>query len=85
MKDFPIPVVTVGPGAQETADDEFRYLELPREMSTFQMPGLPDPESARGATEARGVLRWLAATTAVFGSLVMLTQATIKGSLVKIN
>jgi hydrogenase-1 operon protein HyaF len=66
MKDFPIPVVTVGPGAQETADDEFRYLELPREMSTFQMPGLPDPESARGATEARGVLRWLAATTAAW-------------------
>ena len=66
MKDFPIPVVSIGPGSQETGDDEFHYLEMPKEMSTFRMPGLPDPESARGATEARGVLRWLAETTAAW-------------------
>jgi len=66
MKDFPIPVVTIGPGSQETTDDEFHYLEMPKEMSTFQMPGLPDPESARAAPEARGVLRWLAETTAAW-------------------
>jgi len=66
MKDFPIPVVSIGPGSQETGDDQFHYLEMPKEMSTFRMPGLPDPESARGATEARGVLRWLAETTAAW-------------------
>lgn len=66
MKEFPVPVVAIGPGSQERADDEFHYLEMPREMSAFRMPGLPDPENARGATEARAVLRWLAATTAAW-------------------
>lgn len=69
MKEFPVPVVTIGPGSQDTSSDEFHYLEMPREMSTFQMPGLPDPDSARGATEARAVLRWLAGTTAAWPDL----------------
>lgn len=66
MKEFPVPVVSIGPGSRESSGEEFHYLEMPREMSTFRMPGLPDPEKARGATEARAVLRWLAATTAAW-------------------
>jgi len=66
MKEFPVPVVTIGPGSQDTSGDEFHYLEMPREMSTFQMPGLPDPDTARGASEARAVLRWLADTAAAW-------------------
>ena len=63
MKEFPIPVVGVGPGSQATPEDQLHYLEMPKEMSTFQMPGLPDPETARQATETRAVLRWLSETT----------------------
>jgi hydrogenase-1 operon protein HyaF len=37
---------------------------LPKEMSTFSMPSLPDPEKARDAAEARAALRWLAEATA---------------------
>jgi hydrogenase-1 operon protein HyaF len=64
MKEFPIPVVSIGPGSHDTPEDQLTYLEMPKEMSTFSMPGLPDPETARQATEARAVLRWLAETTA---------------------
>ncbi len=59
MKPFPIPVVAVGPGSQESGEEELSYLELPREMSTFSMPSLPDPEAARDLLEARGAVRWL--------------------------
>ncbi len=48
-KDFPIPVVTVGPGSQEGGEEQLSYIEMPKEMSTFSMPSLPDPEQARDA------------------------------------
>ena len=63
-KDFPIPVVAVGPGSQDGGEEQLSYIELPKEMSTFSMPGLPDPDRARDAREARAALRWLAGTTA---------------------
>ena len=58
-KDFPIPVVSIGPGSQDEGDEELSYLEMPREMSTFQMPPLPEPGELRGAKEAQAALRWL--------------------------
>jgi hydrogenase-1 operon protein HyaF len=65
MKPFPIPVVTVGPGSQQEPEEEqLSYLELPREMNTFSMPSLPDPERARDMLEARETVRWLAEATA---------------------
>jgi hydrogenase-1 operon protein HyaF len=65
MKPFPIPVVAIGPGSQQTEEEELSYLELPREMNTFSMPSLPDPEQTRGLLEAREAVRWLVnATTA---------------------
>jgi hydrogenase-1 operon protein HyaF len=63
-KDFPIPVVAVGPGSQDEGEEQLSYIELPKEMSTFSMPSLPDPEQVRDAREARATLRWLAETTA---------------------
>lgn len=58
-KDFPIPVVSIGPGSQDEGDEKLSYLEMPKEMSTFQMPGLPGPGELRGAKEAQAALRWL--------------------------
>jgi len=65
-KDFPIPVVTVGPGSQEGDEEQPSYIEMPKEMSTFSMPSLPDPERTRVAREARAALRWLAGATAAW-------------------
>ncbi len=64
MKEFPIPVKTIGPGSQEEPADELEYIDMPKEMSTFSMPNLPDPRATRDAGEARAALRWLAAATA---------------------
>ena len=65
MKPFPIPVVAVGDGSQPSEEDgQLSYIELPREMSTFSMPSLPDPERARDMLEAREAVRWLVAATA---------------------
>ena len=59
MKKFPLPVVNVGPGSQESPDGQPQYLEMPKEMSAFRMPSLPEPEVARGADAARQAIRWL--------------------------
>ncbi|VVC82682.1 hydrogenase expression/formation protein [Sideroxydans sp. CL21] len=40
MKDFPIPVVAVGPGSQPEEDEELQYLPLPSSMMTFALPVL---------------------------------------------
>lgn len=59
MKPFPIPVVSIGPGSQPAEEDDLKYLDMPKGMSTFSMPDLPEPEEAVGLDEALGVLRWL--------------------------
>lgn len=65
-KDFPIPVVTVGPGSQDESDEQLSYLEMPKDMNTFEMPRLPDPGVAQSAREARAAIRWLAQATAAW-------------------
>ncbi|OIQ96295.1 hypothetical protein GALL_216940 [mine drainage metagenome] len=40
MKDFPIPVVAVGPGSQPDEDEALQYLPLPASMMTFALPVL---------------------------------------------
>lgn len=57
MKKFPLPVI--GPGSQEPADGQPHYLEMPKEMSAFNMPSLPQPEAVRGADAALQAIRWL--------------------------
>jgi len=58
-KEFPIPVVSIGPGLQAEGDEPLSYIEMPKEMHTFSMPSLPSPEQARDAAEARAAVRWL--------------------------
>ena len=65
-KEFPIPVVAVGPGSQDEGDEQLSYLEMPKDMNTFEMPRLPDPEVAQSAREARAAIRWLAQATAAW-------------------
>jgi len=40
MKDFPIPVVAVGPGSQPEEDEALQYMPLPGSMMTFALPVL---------------------------------------------
>jgi hydrogenase-1 operon protein HyaF len=56
MKEFPIPVRTTGPGSQPVDGDELQYLALPREMSTFRMPIVPERVDAQPLAEARAAL-----------------------------
>lgn len=55
MKDFPIPVVALGPGTQ-TEDESLSYLSMPKDMDTYRAPMLPEPEEIAGRTQARAVL-----------------------------
>jgi hydrogenase-1 operon protein HyaF len=56
-----IPIVTVGPGSQPTEDDgaELEYIDLPREISTFQRPHIPEPEEVEDLQGAREAMEWL--------------------------
>ncbi len=55
MKNFPIPLVALGPGAH-TEDETLDYLPLPKEMATYRPPVLPEPEALGGCDLARAVL-----------------------------
>lgn len=52
MNDFPLPVLTpwsaLGPGSQPGEEDgaELSYLPMPKAMSTYRPPVLPEPEDA---------------------------------------
>ena len=70
MKDFPIPVVAVGPGSQPEEDEALQYLPLPNAMMTFALP--------IGDVEADPAV--LAAACAVVEELRERMQATPLGS-----
>lgn len=54
-KPFPIPVVALGPGSQPE-EDTLDYIEMPKGMSTWQPPRLPEPEDLARHGEVRAVL-----------------------------
>jgi hydrogenase-1 operon protein HyaF len=54
-KPFPIPVVALGPGSQPE-DETLDYLEMPKGMSTWQPPRLPEPEELARHADVRTVL-----------------------------
>ena len=56
MKDFPIPVVTIGPGSQ-VEDDVLDYMPMPQGMETFRPPILPEPEEIAARVGAHVALR----------------------------
>ncbi|MDD2872332.1 MAG: hydrogenase expression/formation protein [Azoarcus sp.] len=55
MKAFPIPVVAVGPGSHEE-DEALEYIPSPGEMSTFNVPRLPEVIDPVVRDEVLGVL-----------------------------
>ena len=55
-KPFPIPVVSFGPGSQPE-DDGLDYMSMPKGMTTYQAPSLPEPEEMVGREGAVRVLR----------------------------
>lgn len=63
MKDFPIPVRTIGPGSQ-VEDEALDYMPMPQGMETFRPPVLPEPEAIAGRAAAHRVLREVLAALA---------------------
>jgi hydrogenase-1 operon protein HyaF len=55
MKTLSIPVRIVGAGSQPE-DEALQYLNIPREMNTFQMPSAPREVAAEALAESRDVL-----------------------------
>lgn len=68
MKDFPIPVRSIGPGSQPEEDaDALTYMAMPQGMQTFRAPILPEPEDFVRHTLGKAALH--AALTALQQSL----------------
>ncbi len=66
MKDFPVPVRSIGPGSQPADEDaELDFLPMPREMNTFAMPRVPEQADPSALAASRDLLaRFLAALQA---------------------
>ena len=60
MKSFPIPVRMTGPGSH-VEEEELQYLDMPRDMRTFEMPIVPETEDVASLTIARDTLARLLA------------------------
>ena len=56
MKDFPVSVHTIGAGSQPGGGDELQYLAMPREMSTFRMPRVPESAEEAALSASRDLL-----------------------------
>ncbi|WP_372656636.1 hydrogenase expression/formation protein [Hydrogenophaga sp.] len=56
MKDFPIPVTTIGPGSQ-LEEETLEYMPMPQGMETFRAPILPEPEELADRALACAALR----------------------------
>ncbi|MFT7774481.1 hydrogenase expression/formation protein [Roseateles sp.] len=56
MKDFPIPVRSIGPGSQ-AEDETLEYMPMPQGMETFRAPLLPEPEQMAARHQAHEALR----------------------------
>ena len=51
----------IGPGSQPEGDAELEYMEMPKEMATYAMPDIPEPENLVGLDDAKRVLKELKA------------------------
>lgn len=59
MKDFPLPVVAVGPGSQPEEDEALQYMPLPSAMMTFALPVINDEVDPLLMAEACAVVERL--------------------------
>lgn len=58
MKDFPIPVISVGIGPGSQVEEEtLEYMSMPQGMETFRPPVLPEPEEVALCQQAHRALR----------------------------
>src|SRR5271166_4013797 len=55
MKTLSIPVRVIGPGSQPE-EEPLEYLDMPRDMNTFQMPLVPERADTNALSESRDVL-----------------------------
>jgi hydrogenase-1 operon protein HyaF len=54
-KPFPVPIVAFGPGSQPD-EEAVDFMPMPRDMSTYRAPSLPEPEALAGHEDALEVL-----------------------------
>lgn len=55
MKSFPIPVRPFGPGSQ-VEEEPLQYLDIPRDVATFEMPSVPQTGDVASLAVARDTL-----------------------------
>ena len=67
MKPFPIPVVPFGPGSQ-AEDENLDYMPMPKDMSVYLQPALPDAASQAAAPRAHAVLQQITQALAAAGA-----------------
>lgn len=58
MKPFPIPLRVTGPGSH-VEEEELQYLDMPRDMRSFEMPRVPETEDTAAMVAARDTLNRL--------------------------
>jgi hydrogenase-1 operon protein HyaF len=56
MKAFDVPISVIGPGSQPD-DGELQFMDMPKEIHTFEMPRVPEHAERRDMTEARAVVK----------------------------
>lgn len=56
MEEFPVPVRVIGPGSQPAEGDAVRCLGMPRDVSVFRMPVVPDRAEGSALVESRDAL-----------------------------
>lgn len=61
MKLKDIPIVPIGPGSQPVEEDgtALEYIDMPRDMSTYVAPDIPDARNVRHLDGARQAMWWL--------------------------
>jgi hydrogenase-1 operon protein HyaF len=61
MKLADIPVTLSGPGSQPAEEDqaELGFIPMPREMSSYSAPDIPEPESVQHLQGAKAVTDWI--------------------------
>ena len=60
IQDIPV-VAATGPGSQPTEADgaQLDYISLPKEMTTYQAPIIPEPDAVHHLDGARSTMVWL--------------------------
>lgn len=56
MKEFPIPLVALGPGTH-TEDETLDYMPMPKDMDIYHPPRLPEPEDLAELGQVRNALK----------------------------